>query len=313
MLFPGQGAQFIGMAKNLLGVTGVKDMFNLASSILRTNLLKTCLEGPAEKLKQTIHCQPAVYVTALAAVKKLQMDSPECIEKCVATAGYSLGEITALVFAGAYTFEEGLHIIRVRAEAMERASNLLPSGMSTVYLTHDSQLRLALSAAINHCKEVLKLETPVVCQIASFLGPDCKVLAGNIEALDYITAHAEQFRLRRIRRIEVSGAFHTPMMLPAVEPLKNALQRVGPARTPCIPVISNVDALPYGQGSTVSRRLIKQLTRPLHWEQTLHALYSRPGGAPFPRTIEVGPGRHLGSSLRMVNAKAFSRYEAILV
>lgn len=117
LLFPGQGAQFVGMARNLLDVPGVKDMFDAASSMLRTNLLKTCLEGPSGKLKQNIHCQPALYVTSLAAVKKLKMESPEVctsfltkiqvIEKCVAAAGYSIGEISALVFAGVYTFEEG--------------------------------------------------------------------------------------------------------------------------------------------------------------------------------------------------------------
>ncbi|KAH9286268.1 putative malonyl-CoA-acyl carrier protein transacylase, mitochondrial [Echinococcus granulosus] len=313
LLFPGQSSQFVGMAKNLIGVKGVKEMFETASSILRTNLLRTCLEGPAEKLKQNIHCQPAIYVTSLAAAKKLQVDSPELVEKCVAAAGYSVGEIAALVYAGAYTFEEGLHLIRVRAEAMQRACDLIPGGMLTVYLSHDSQLRTALSAAINYCKEELKLSVPIICQIACFLGPDCKVIAGNNEALDYIMEHAQQFRLGPLRRLDVAGAFHTPLMLPAVEPLKHALQRVGSARTPCIPVVSNVDAEPYGKGSTVSLRLIKQITRPLCWEQTLHALFSRPEGAPFPRAVEVGPGRQIGASLRMVNSKAFARYESVLV
>ncbi|VDM35786.1 unnamed protein product [Hydatigera taeniaeformis] len=313
LLFPGQGSQFVGMAKNLLGVKGVKEMFETASSILRTNLLKTCLEGPAEKLKQNIHCQPAVYVTSLAAAKKLAIDSPELVEKCVAAAGYSVGEITALVYAGAYTFEEGLHLIRVRAEAMQRACDLIPGGMLTVQLSHDSQLRIALSAAVNHCKEELKLNVPVICQVSCFLGPECKVIAGNNEALDYIMGHAQHFRLGPLRKLDVAGAFHTPLMLPAVEPLKHALQRVGSARTPCIPVVSNVDAEPYGKGSTVSFRLTKQITRPLCWEQSLHALFSRPDGAPFPRIVEVGPGRQLGATLRMVNTKAFARYESVQV
>ncbi|VDN15882.1 unnamed protein product [Dibothriocephalus latus] len=106
IMFPGQGAQFVGMGKNVIDIPGVKDMFESASSMLRTDLLKTCLEGPPEKLKKTIHCQPAVYVTSLAAAKKLQLERPEAIERCVAVAGYSVGEIAALVFAGAYTFEE---------------------------------------------------------------------------------------------------------------------------------------------------------------------------------------------------------------
>ncbi|KAL7063097.1 hypothetical protein AAHC03_01961 [Spirometra sp. Aus1] len=313
LLFPGQGAQFVGMAKNLIDVPGVKDMFESASSILRTDLLKTCLEGPPEKLMKTIHCQPAVYVTSLAAAKKLQLECPEAIEKCVATAGYSVGEIAALVFAGTYTFEEGLHILRVRAESMQRASDLLPSGMSWVTLGHDSQLRAALAAAINHCKEELKMETPVVCQVACYISPECKVIAGNVEALEFIESHLEQFRLGPMRRLEVAGAFHTSLMLPAVDALKNALKRLPPARSPVIPVVSNVDAEPYGQAMGVSRKLTKQLTRPLCWEQTLHALYARPEEVPFPKTFEVGPGRKLGAALRMVNAKAFKRYESVEV
>ncbi|CAL8103542.1 unnamed protein product [Calicophoron daubneyi] len=312
ILFPGQGAQFVGMGKNLVQLPKVKEMFQYANEILRTDLLKTCLEGPQSKLDQTIHCQPATYVVSLAAMTKLQMDDNELIRNCVATSGFSLGEISALVFGGAMTFEEGLQIVRVRAEAMQKACEKSPGAMASVFLEHNSQLKLAILAAVNYCKTELNMPD-VVCNIANYLYADCKVIAGHKQAVKFIEDHAEHFRIRRVKRLPVSGAFHTALMQSATKPLSNTISRLSNLKVPVIPVVSAVDVRPYGSVESVKRKLVLQVVRPVRWEQTLHALYIRPPDATFPVTVEPGPGRQLGAMLRMVNLKAYKNYRSIPV
>ncbi|KER32799.1 hypothetical protein X801_08688 [Opisthorchis viverrini] len=311
-LFPGQGSQFAGMGKNLLRVPKVREMFQCANEMLRTDLLKTCLEGPQSKLDQTVHCQPATYIISLASVAKLQEDEDEVVRNCVATAGFSVGEVTALVFAGSMTFEQGLHVIRVRAEAMQKACDRIKGAMTSVFLSHDSQLKLAISAALEHCKTHYKLENPE-CRIANYLYSDCKVVAGHLQAIEFIEQHAPQFRIRRVKRLPVNGAFHTSLMRSAVEPVSRAVSRIDQLKSPSIPVVSALDILPYTTVESVRRKLSLQLVRPVKWEQTLHALYIRPPDTPFPVTVEPGPGKQLGAMLRMTNRKAFAHYRALEV
>ncbi|VEL21641.1 unnamed protein product [Protopolystoma xenopodis] len=337
LLFPGQGSQFVGMAKKLLYLPKVKEMFEYAGSILRTNLMKKCTEGPLEELTKTVHCQPAIYITSLAAAFKLRTEDPKLVENCVAVAGFSSGEIAALVFAGSLTFEEGLSLIQTRSQAMQSASTRVSGGMASIFLSHSSQLSSAITAAKSHYLSLSRKQTnqsvesssrygdlddfgtdsfepQCVCQTACYLYADCKVIAGHIEvALDFIEAHLEQFRLVRMKHLPVSGAFHTPLMAPARLVFTRALDRVPGIKMPSIPVLSNVDALPYTSVSKIKVNLSKQITTAVRWEQILHSLYSRPLDASFPRTIEVGPGRQLGSMLRMVNRKAFMNYHSIEV
>ncbi|KAA3677391.1 [acyl-carrier-protein] S-malonyltransferase [Paragonimus westermani] len=312
LLFPGQGAQFVGMGRQLIDIPKVKEMFQCANEVLRTNLLRICLEGPQSKLDQTIHCQPATYVIALAAATKLFEDDAEVIRNCVATAGFSLGEITSLVFAGALTFEQGLQLVRVRAEAMQRACEQTKGAMTSVFISHDSQLKLAMLSAVNHCKVHLHMENPE-CRVANYLYSDCKVIAGNLEAVEFVEQHADQFSIRRCKRLPVSGAFHTALMRPATRPFSNVLSRFEQLQVPRIPVVSAVDVSPYRSVEGIKRKLSLQLVKPVLWEQTLHALYARPTDAPFPRTVEFGPGKQLGSMLRMVNRKAFTYYQPVNV
>ncbi|CAH8494057.1 unnamed protein product [Dicrocoelium dendriticum] len=311
-LFPGQGAQFVGMGKDLLDVPKTKHMFQYANETLRTNLLKTCLEGPQSKLNETIHCQPATYIVSLAAVAKLQATDEELVRNCVAAAGFSVGEVAALVFSGAMTFEQGLRVVRVRAESMQRACESPRGAMLSVFVNHDSQLKLALQAAINHCEMELRIKNPE-CRIANYLYSDCKVIAGNVEAIEFIENHMTQFNIPRVKRLPLSGAFHTRFMESATRPLYNVLSRLESLSVPKFPVISNVDVLPYRSAHNIRRKLSLQVVRPVRWEQVLHAMYSRPPDAPFPRTIEPGPGRQLGTMLRVVNRKAFARYQSIEV
>ncbi|VDL58784.1 unnamed protein product [Hymenolepis diminuta] len=310
-LFPGQGAQFVGMGKNLLKYPGVKEMYETASSILRTDLLKTCLEGPADKLRNNIHCQPAIYVTSLAAVKKIQHESPKMIENCVAAAGYSVGEIAALTFAGSFTFEEGLHLVRVRAEAMQKICEQIPGGMLSVRTTHESRLYDCINAARNACPLDLKTLAVCHCQIAAFLAPEVRVVSGTNQALEFIENHYEQFRLKSVKRLDVEGPYHTVNMEPAMKAMIRAFGKMEEPRNPKIPVLCNYDVKPYH--FNVNPLLAISAKSIVYWEQILHCLYSRPDTYPFPVTVEVGPGRQLGVTLRLVNRKAFQRYQNVEV
>lgn len=303
ILFPGQGAQSVGMGKDLLKFPVVKDIFEIASEILGYNLLDMCLKGPKEKLDLTVHCQPAVLVCSIAALERLKDERPSSVENCVATAGFSVGEITALVFSGALTFENAVKLVKVRAESMQLASEMSPGGMVTVMYGPDSQLGYACLKAKEWCKEK-GIENPE-CRVANYLYPHCKVVAGHIQALEFLEKNYRTFKLKRLKRLPVSGAFHTDLMRPAVEPFRAALKRAN-VSDPIISVHSNVDGKRYQNASHIIRQLPKQIYKPVKWEQTLHVLYERPEGEHFPKTFECGPGSSLKTILKVVNGKAWN-------
>ncbi|KAK4028796.1 hypothetical protein OUZ56_021814 [Daphnia magna] len=301
ILFPGQGTQFVGMGKELLQYPLVKQMFDLASSVLGYNLLSLCLDGPKETLNKTVFCQPAILVSSLACVEKLKATNPEAINSCIATAGFSVGEITALVFAKALTFENAVRLVKLRAEAMQFASDMTKSGMLTVFFGPNSKVNTACADARRHC-EVLGLEN-IECKVANYLYPECKVIAGNIEALNFIEKNAARYEFRRLKRLPVSGAFHTNLMEPAANVLSKALKKI-PIQQPIIAVHSNIDGKRYRNSDHIVRFLPQQVVKPVCWEQTMHILYERNPDQHYPLTFECGPGSSLKSILRMVNAKA---------
>ncbi|KAG7456252.1 hypothetical protein MATL_G00249670 [Megalops atlanticus] len=307
-LFPGQGSQFVGMGRGLLKYGSVKEMFSVAQKILGYDLLSLCLNGPEEELMKTVHCQPAVFVTSLAAVERLNHEIPSAVENCVAAAGFSVGEFAALVFSGAMDFAEALYAVKVRAEAMQEASERVPSGMLSVIGRDQARYNYACLLAREHCQS-LGVKDPV-CSVANYLFPDGRVIAGHLQALEFLQSNSQQLHFRRTRPLPVSGAFHTALMEPAVEPLRDVLRKVE-VRRPHIAVYSNVDAKRYTHGDHVRRQLAKQLVSPVKWEQTLHALYERRQGQGFPHTYELGPGRQLGSTLQKCNMKAFRSYTHI--
>ncbi|KAK4877140.1 hypothetical protein RN001_009646 [Aquatica leii] len=286
ILFPGQGNQFVGMGKDLL------------------KFPMLCLEGPKNKLDQTRYCQPATLVTSLAAVERLKEERPNAIENCVATAGYSLGEITALIFAGALGFERALKLVQIRGEAMQLASDVHQGGMATVLYGPDSKLKYGILKAKEWALEK-GAENPV-CEIASYSYPHCKVIAGSAEALEYLEKNYKQFNLKRIRRLAVSGAFHTNLMDPALKPFIKALEK-SEVSDPVISVYSNVDGKVYRNAEHIRKQLPKQIVKPIKWEQLLHTVYERDPDAYFPRTFECGPGTSLKTILKQVNAKAWDQ------
>nr|XP_057934504.1 malonyl-CoA-acyl carrier protein transacylase, mitochondrial [Doryrhamphus excisus] len=302
-LFPGQGSQFVGMGRGLLRYPNVGEMFKVAQKVLGYDLLSLCLEGPEEELMKTVHCQPAVFVTSLAAVERLNQENPKAIETCVAAAGFSVGEFAALVFSGALTFAEGLYAVKVRAEAMQRASELVPSGMLSVVGKPQAHYRYACLQAREHC-QTLGVEEPV-CSVANYLFPDGRVIAGHRQALDFLQQNSRRLQFVRTKMLPVSGAFHTELMRSAADPLRDVLRQLE-VRRPEINVYSNVDGKRYMSDGHVRRQLVKQLTAPVKWEQTLHEIYERGRGERFPHTYEVGPGRQLGATLHKCNRKAFA-------
>ncbi|XP_068142812.1 probable malonyl-CoA-acyl carrier protein transacylase, mitochondrial [Drosophila tropicalis] len=301
MLFPGQGTQYVGMAKDLLKFPGARRIFQLANEVLKYDLLKICLEGPREKLNRTEYAQLAVMVSSLAALEKLREERPRAIENCVAAAGFSLGEITALVYAGAMEFDKALKLVQVRALAMQTACDKAAGTMAMTIYGPDTNLGEACSKAKQWCLD-LGVESPY-CGIANYMYPHCKVIAGNVEALEFLEKNSKVLKIRRMKRLAVSGAFHTPLMDSAVEPFVKALKTIK-LQDPIIRVYSNVDGKPYRNARNVLTQLPKQIVRPVKWEQTLHEMYERQQGVEFPRTFECGPGKGLIQVLEKVNAKA---------
>ncbi|XP_016966255.1 probable malonyl-CoA-acyl carrier protein transacylase, mitochondrial [Drosophila biarmipes] len=301
VLFPGQGTQYVGMGKELLRFPGARRIFELANEVLKYDLLKICLEGPREKLNRTEHAQLAVMVSSLAALEQLREERPKAIETCVAAAGFSLGEITALVYADALPFDKALRLVQVRATAMQAACDQAAGAMAMTIYGPDTNLGEACARAQQWCLDK-GVESPY-CGVANYMYPHCKVVAGNVEALEFLEQNAKALKIRRMKRLAVSGAFHTPLMQSAVEPFTKALKSVR-LQDPVIRVYSNVDGKPYRHAKHILTQLPKQIVRAVKWEQTLHEMYERKQGVDFPRTFECGPGKGLVQVLEKVNAKA---------
>jgi [acyl-carrier-protein] S-malonyltransferase len=287
-LFPGQGAQALGMGQALCqSLPAAKQLFDEASQILGYDLASVCANGPAEKLNSTVVSQPALLVASLAALESLKATEPQTVAECTATAGLSLGEYTALVFAGALSFADAVRVVKVRGEAMQAAADATPSGMVSVLLLE----RPAVEELVAQARSAGPIE------IANLLCPGNIVVSGATPACDLIEKLAAEKGSRTVR-LTVAGAFHTNLMRPADEALGQVLARVK-IEPPRMPVWSNVDARPHTDPEEIRGLLVRQVLQPVRWEETLRGLIQ----AGCDGFLEVGPGRVLAGLLKRVDRK----------
>jgi len=289
ILFPGQGAQYVGMAKNLAASSRIaKDLFDEASTQLGYDLLAVCSEGPAERLNATNVSQPAIFVASLAALQQWKSAEPDALAGVEATAGLSLGEYTSLVFAGSMSFADGLRVVHARGQAMQTAAEATPGAMASLLgaeLADVEQL-------VQDCRGSATLE------IANYLCPGNTVVSGELRAVEAVYRAAEARGFKPIR-LTVAGAFHTQLMKPADQHLAEALSRVT-LHPPRLPIWSNVDARPHTHPEELRELLVRQIVSPVRWEATMQGMLA----AGIERFVEVGPGRVLAGLLKRIHRKA---------
>jgi [acyl-carrier-protein] S-malonyltransferase len=288
-LFPGQGAQAVGMGRALYDeVPAARELFDRAGEILGFDLKAACFEGPAEALEATDVSQPAIYVASLAALEGLRVLDPSIIEACEGAAGLSLGEYTALQFAGSYDFETGLKIVRQRGEAMQSAAVASPSGMTSV-LGLDEEKVDELCRRVEPHGRIWK---------ANMLGPGNIVLSGDAAALEQVEAVATELGAGRVIPLAVAGAFHSPLMDSAARRLEEVFDGVS-FGVPRIPVYSNVDTIPHFEPLGLRQSLVAQVTGGVRWEDSIRRMLAEG----FDTFYEIGPGRVLTGLLKRINRK----------
>lgn len=282
-VFPGQGAQFVGMGKDLYESSDLaKEYFEKANDILGFRITDLMFEGTTEDLRQTKVTQPAVFLHSVISALVLGDEfKPDMV------AGHSLGEFSALVAAKALTFEDGLTLVSKRAQAMQKACELEPSTMAAV---------LGLSDEI--VEEVCDSLSNLVVVPANYNCPGQIVISGSVEGIDKACEILKEKGAKRALKLSVGGAFHSPLMQPASEELQAAIKETT-FSNPICPVYQNVNAYPKTDANEIKANLIAQLTAPVRWTQTIKNMIND-GATEF---YELGPGDVLKGLIKKVNAE----------
>jgi [acyl-carrier-protein] S-malonyltransferase len=283
-LFPGQGAQFPGMGKELYESNpAVKAMFEQANEILGFNISDIMFNGTEEQLKQTNVTQPAIFIHSMAVIKNLGNDfHPDMV------AGHSLGEFSALVANGTLSFENGLRLVAKRANAMQKACEQNPSIMAAVLGLED-----------NKVEEVCASITDEIVVAANYNCPGQLVISGSIDGINKACELMKQAGAKRALVLQVGGAFHSPLMEPARKELEEAIEQ-SEFKVPICPVYQNVNAQAVSDPALIKKNLVAQLTAPVRWTQTVENMIK--GGAT--QFIEAGPGKVLQGLVKKVNKDA---------
>ncbi len=279
-VFPGQGAQFVGMGKDLYDNNPeAKELFEKANEILGFRITDMMFEGTEDDLKQTKVTQPAIFLHSVLLAKSLGDEfKPDMV------AGHSLGEFSALVAAGALSFEEGLKLVLKRAHAMQKACELRPSTMAAVLALPDDKVEAL-------CAEIDDVVAP-----ANYNCPGQVVISGTMEGIDAACEKMLAADAKRAMKLKVGGAFHSPLMQPAQEELAEAIAEAE-FSTPVCPVYQNVDGKPHTDPEEIKANLIKQLTAPVRWTYDVEAMIAD-GADEF---IELGPGAVLQGLVKKIN------------
>lgn len=283
-VFPGQGAQFVGMGKDLYDNNQkAKDLFEKANEILGYRITDIMFEGTDDDLKQTKVTQPAVFLhSVLSTISMGDKFVPQM------TAGHSLGEFSALVAAEALSFEDGLKLVYARAMAMQKACEAQPSTMAAIIALPDDKIE-------EICAEVSKMGKGVVVP-ANYNCPGQLVISGNIEAINEACEQLKAAGAKRALPLKVGGAFHSPLMQPAKDELQAAIEATT-FQTPICPVYQNVDAKPHTDPTEIKANLIAQLTNSVRWTQCVQNMIAD-GATDF---TECGPGKTLQGMIAKIN------------
>jgi len=289
-IFPGQGAQFVGMGQDLYNLNEeMKSLFENANDILGFRITDIMFSGADEDLKQTKVTQPAIFLHSVILAKALGDSFQPAM-----VAGHSLGEFSALVAASALSFEDGLKLVAQRANAMQKACEAQPSTMAAVLGLDDETVE----------KICAQVEDTVVA--ANYNCPGQLVISGSIEGVDKACALLTEAGAKRALKLNVGGAFHSPLMEPAKVELQAAIERTE-IKAPVCPIYQNVDAKPYTDPAQIKANLIAQLTGAVRWTQTVQHMLAD-GAESF---VEVGPGNVLQGLVKKVDRSAQTSAAAI--
>lgn len=282
-VFPGQGAQFVGMGKDLYETNPLaKELFDTANEVLGFDITSIMFDGTADELKQTKVTQPAVFLhSVISALCMGEAFAPDMV------AGHSLGEFSALVAAGALTFEDGLRLVHTRALAMQKACEVAPGTMAAIIGLPDTKVEEA-------CAEVSTDGNVVIP--ANYNCPGQLVISGNVDAINAACDKLKAEGAKRALPLPVSGAFHSPLMQPAKDELQSAIESTA-FNAPKCPVYQNVDAKPYTDPDTIKANLIAQLTSSVRWTATVENMIAD-GAEDF---TECGPGKALQGMIGRIN------------
>lgn len=287
VFFPGQGSQSVGMVGKWCDANpAAAELFTRASAILGYDLAAICKNGPVDHLNTTVISQPAILVTSLAMLEVLKSRADNPLGSVSMAAGLSLGEYTALVFAGSIDFDDAVRLVDVRGRAMQECAEVRPGTMLAV-------LGLARESIQTLCDQVRGGD---VLALANVLCPGNCVVSGSAEACQRLAEAAEAAGAMKCVRLEVAGAFHTPMMEPAVAHLRDAIAAVT-IRSPRIRVVSNVDARPHNDPADIRRLLARQVVGVVEWQASVEYMLSVGVGSIW----EVGPGRVLRGLMKRID------------